>query len=403
MEAGKLITLCMIVKDEAMWVEKCLNSVKGLVSQVVVVDTGSSDDTVKIAQSLGAEVCRFDWNEDTAAARNEGLKRATGDWILVLDADETLSPADFDRIRLLTQLPEYDGFALVQRNYTNDTYREDFVFAVGDDYEESVGFAGWVPRLIVRLFRNKPEIRFEGIAHEIVEGSITKSGGKYFAADVPVHHFKELKPAAVLAEKVGHYRRMGMRKLNAEPFNPRAWLEMGTVEREAGDFEKAKFYFDGAIEVDQNMVEAWQGLGVCLGKLGDDDGAIAAFRKAIGISPAYPTPYFSLGVAYYRKGQLNDAKDALVEGLRIKPEDYNALSNLGAILEQGGYPEKAVEILQHVVGIDTQNSRAHYNLGVALEKLGRGSEAADAYLKAAGLGYHNSEEALKRARILKKG
>ncbi|MBI2176486.1 tetratricopeptide repeat protein [Candidatus Woesearchaeota archaeon] len=395
------ISLCMIVKDESEWIGKCLAAAKGLVGQMVVVDTGSSDNTVEIAKGLGAEVYHFEWNDDTSAARNEGLKHATGDWILVLDADETIAASDFDRIKQLLAGSEYDGYALVQRNYANDTYREDFIWAVNDPYGESKGFTGWVPRLIVRLFRNKPEIRFEGIAHELVEGSIKKSGGKFCAIDIPIHHFKELKSQDYLKAKPGHYRRIGEKKLADEPNNARAWQEMGTVEREAGNFAKAKGYFQKAVELDGSMVEAWQGLGMCCSSLGDVDSAIAAFRKAIELNPEYPTAYFSLGVAYSRLGRLNDARDAIEEGLKRNPNDFNALTNLGAIYEQGGHPEIGAEILQQVVSIDKNNSRAFYNLGVALEKLGRNEEAANAYEKAAGLNYSNKGEALKRAATLR--
>lgn len=401
MSKGTAISLCMIVKNEAAWIEKCINAVKGLVDQVVVVDTGSTDNTAELAKGLGAEVYHFEWNDDTSAARNESLKHAKDEWILVLDADETIAATDFDKLKLLTRLSEYDGFALVQRNYTNDTYREDFVWAVNSDYEESKGFIGWVPRLIVRLFRNNSRIRFEGVAHELVEGSIAKAGGKYFPADVPIHHFKELKPADVLSEKAAHYRRIGEKKLAAEPNNPRAWHEMGTVEREAGNFQKAKEYFEKAVEFDGGFVEAWQSLGVCCSKLSDVDRAIAAFKKAIDLNPHYPIPYFSLGVAYHRKGMLNAARDAIVEGLKRNPDDFNAMTNLGAIYEQGGNPEKAVEVLQHVVGIDKNNSRAFYNLGVALEKLNRHEDAAVAYEKAAALNYVKKDEAVRRARILR--
>ncbi len=396
------LSLCMIVKDESAWIGKCVSAARGLASQIVVVDTGSSDNTAEIAKKLGAEVYHFEWNDDTSAARNESLKHATCGWILVLDADETISSSDFDKIKKLTADAEYDGYAFVQRNYTNDTYREDFLWAVNDPYDESGGFTGWVPRLIVRLFRNKPSIRFEGVAHELVEPSIRKSGGRYAPADVPIHHFKELKPHDYLKVKPGHYRRIGEKKLAAEPNNPRAWHEMGTVEREAGSFAKAKEYFEKAIKLDPAFVEAYQGLGSCLSKLGKLDNAIAAFRKAIELNPDYPTPYFSLGVVYSRLGRLNDARDAILEGLKRNPNDFNAMANLGAVYEQGGYPELAVTVLQEVVMADKGNARAFYNLGVALEKTSRIKEAIGAYKKAAALNYSNKEEALRRASFLRK-
>ncbi len=83
----------MIVKDEEEFLPGCLESVRGVADEIVIVDTGSADRTVELARAFGARVYRYEWNDDFAAARNESLKRATCGWILVLDADERLDPS----------------------------------------------------------------------------------------------------------------------------------------------------------------------------------------------------------------------------------------------------------------------------------------------------------------------
>jgi len=85
------LSLAMIVKNEARCLARCLASVRGLVDEIIITDTGSTDDTVKIAGQFGARLSHADWIGDFAAARNYALARATGDWILVLDADEVVS------------------------------------------------------------------------------------------------------------------------------------------------------------------------------------------------------------------------------------------------------------------------------------------------------------------------
>ena len=80
----------MIVKNEEAFLEKCLLSVQGLVDEIVIVDTGSTDKTKEIALKFTSKVYDFEWCDNFAAARNESLKYATGDWILVLDADEVI-------------------------------------------------------------------------------------------------------------------------------------------------------------------------------------------------------------------------------------------------------------------------------------------------------------------------
>ncbi|MFM7477225.1 MAG: glycosyltransferase family 2 protein, partial [Microcystis aeruginosa] len=93
------LSLCMIVKNEAENLRRCLDSVKGVVDEMIVMDTGSTDDTIAIAKSYGAIVPSYDWRGNFSDARNEALKYVTGDWILVLDADEELNPAIVPKMR----------------------------------------------------------------------------------------------------------------------------------------------------------------------------------------------------------------------------------------------------------------------------------------------------------------
>ena len=82
------ISACYIVKDEAARLSRSLASLTGAVDEIVVVDSGSTDDTVKIAVEFGAQVFQFPWCDDFSATRNFSLSKATGDWVLVVDADE---------------------------------------------------------------------------------------------------------------------------------------------------------------------------------------------------------------------------------------------------------------------------------------------------------------------------
>jgi glycosyltransferase involved in cell wall biosynthesis len=98
-----LISLCMIVKDEEHCLDRCLDSVKDIVDEIIIVDTGSKDNTVNIAKSYTHYVYNFRWIDDFAAARNASIKRASGTWILVLDADEYLEREDGHKLRAYLQ------------------------------------------------------------------------------------------------------------------------------------------------------------------------------------------------------------------------------------------------------------------------------------------------------------
>src|SRR4051812_11925913 len=93
------LSLCMIVKNESQWLRQALTSVKDLVDEIIIVDTGSEDSTVEIAKSFGAKIFSIPWENDFSKARNYSLEQATSDWILVLDADEVIEKTDHLKIK----------------------------------------------------------------------------------------------------------------------------------------------------------------------------------------------------------------------------------------------------------------------------------------------------------------
>jgi glycosyltransferase involved in cell wall biosynthesis len=147
------LSLCMIVKDEESRLAKCLNSAKNLVDEIIVLDTGSNDKTIEIAQSFGAIVKKYQWNHDFSIARNEALKYVTGEWILVLDADEVLSPKIIPQIREVIKMDDYILINLVRHE----------VGAQQSPYS-----------LVSRLFRRHPNISFTRPYHAIVDDSISE-------------------------------------------------------------------------------------------------------------------------------------------------------------------------------------------------------------------------------------
>ena len=92
------LSQCMIVKNEEKNIEKALSWAKGVVFEQIVVDTGSTDKTVEIAEKMGAKVYHFEWIDDFSAAKNFAIEQATGNWIAFLDADEYFSPEDAKKI-----------------------------------------------------------------------------------------------------------------------------------------------------------------------------------------------------------------------------------------------------------------------------------------------------------------
>lgn len=136
------ISLCMIVKNEERCLERCLKSVKGIVNEIIIVDTGSKDQTVEIAKKYTDQIHYYEWTNNFADARNHALQFATGEFILHLDADEYLGKNANDLLEPLDR----DYYFVRIRNELSDGTAEMHQF--------------------VRLFRNDPRLRFEGALHE---------------------------------------------------------------------------------------------------------------------------------------------------------------------------------------------------------------------------------------------
>ena len=161
------LSVCMIVRNESLHLPKALASVQGIAAEIVVVDTGSTDDTVAIATAMGAKVLHFDWTDDFAAARNSALEAATQPWILSLDADQIL--ASDSASALVTALQRSDCMAQV---VTIDLYGPPTTSSDPTIGQSKVELAF----KSLRLFRNYPEIRFSGRVHEDVSKSLLSMG-----------------------------------------------------------------------------------------------------------------------------------------------------------------------------------------------------------------------------------
>jgi len=164
------VSLCMMVKDEEGNLPRCLDSVRDLAGELIVVDTGSTDRTPLIATRYGADVIPFDFTIiDFAAARNHAIAHASGRWILMLDADEILDGASAAAIEELVALDENAGYFLERHNHSSDSA------STTTDY-------------VVRLFPNRPNHRYRGRVHETIDASILSGGGRLRKTGLRIDH-----------------------------------------------------------------------------------------------------------------------------------------------------------------------------------------------------------------------
>jgi glycosyltransferase involved in cell wall biosynthesis len=166
----------MIVKNEEDCIARCLNSVKDLVDEIIIVDTGSTDNTVNICQSFKTKIERFEWNGSFADARNYGIQKATGDWIIWLDADEELDEKNKYKLHEGNHFNDYDVINIHLINYYGDQV----------DMNNSTDIAH------TRLFRNNG-MHFINKMHECLDyDHIPKE--KIGFLNLKVHHYGYLNP-----------------------------------------------------------------------------------------------------------------------------------------------------------------------------------------------------------------
>ncbi|MBI2662635.1 tetratricopeptide repeat protein [Candidatus Woesearchaeota archaeon] len=331
------LSLCMIVKNEEVFLEQCLLSVQGLVDEIVIVDTGSIDKTKEIALKFTSKVYDFEWCDDFAAARNESLKYATGDWILVLDADEVIAKEDFGRFRNVLENENEVGFNLIHRNYTSNIIATGWISNKDDKYKESLVAEGWWEAKIVRFFVNKKEVKFKGLVHETVDETLN-SLGNIGLLEVPIHHYGKLD-ITKLKEKYELYEKIGQRKLIEEDYN--SYYELGRQCVESGKLLDAKKYLSKAVELNKNCFN-------CL---------------------------FMLGTVCLMLEDLFSAELFLIKAIEIEPNFYALYSNLGVVLVKQKKFEEAVYNFKKAIKLNNNDAKSYKNLGLCLDELGRKNEA----------------------------
>lgn len=235
------VSLCMIVKDEAAWIARCLASVQSLVSEMIVLDTGSGDDTVVRAQAAGARVESYAWVDDFSAARNASIGYARGDWILVLDADEVLDAHGRTQIAGWLAAPTADMAELIQTNYSTESqmamWRPNTL-----TMPEAAGQPGFFDIPLVRLFRNDPSIRFVNPIHEMV----LPAGRACARLPVRMHHYGQVRPEGRTRKREQYYQLVA-KKYAATPQDPQCVFEMAIASYETNRWDDAQRLFRAAI------------------------------------------------------------------------------------------------------------------------------------------------------------
>jgi glycosyltransferase involved in cell wall biosynthesis len=387
------ISLCAIVKNEESTLSKCLSSAKKFVNEIVILDTGSTDKTVKVAQGYGAKVHHFEWCNDFSAARNEALKYVTGDWILVLDADETLAPEIIPQLREAIQREEYLLINLVR---------------------DEIGAAQSPYSMVSRLFRNHPDIKFSRPYHALVDDSVSEILQKE-----PHWQIGYIQGIAILhsgyqQSQINRKNKLVKAQAAMEEFfanNPSdayvcsklgaLYIDLGKIPQSIQLLSKGVSLSDENYEI---LYELYYHLGIAYSRLKNHQQAIAHYQAAIKL-PIYPIlklgAYNNLGNLLKEKGDLNGAKKAYETILKIDPSFVIGYYNLGMTYKAMGLFKEAIAAYVKAIDLNPEYAQAYQNLGVVLLKAGYVEDSLTAFKEAIHL--HNKQNNHFAAEQLRKG
>lgn len=409
------LSLCMIVKNEAHNLKDCLAPLRSVVDEIIVVDTGSEDETKIVAHGLGAKVFNFNWCDDFAAARNASIRQATGDYILWLDADDRMDFDNIEKLRYLKRmLPK-------KRNQA-------FYFIIHAKEPE-----GEKEFLQLRIFPNMKGAFFQGKIHEQIYQSLAHLGIKFVKTDVSVHHIGYENPD-IKRKKAERNLKIIEEILKAEPDNliihyhaartlaglNRKFEAIEHMKRvmedertQNGDREffltagilLGKYYeeahlYEEAIRVFERLKKDFAGIALlhfCLGVAQFLKGNYGQAREELKKSVSLPMEvslfpldfkqiqyyqYYTLGQCYLESGEIDSAKEWFLKSIGLYRDEYKSFEALGLISLRDHKYNEAIAYFQRSIEAGGASDKIYSNLGLAFKKVGRSEEAEAALVRA---------------------
>jgi glycosyltransferase involved in cell wall biosynthesis len=368
-----LLSICLITRNEEQFLAGCLDSVRPVANEIVLVDTGSIDRTVEIAREHGCRVLHRVWDDDFAAARNAGIAAARGSWILCIDADERLDNPAALLPALLAAPAEAGGFFIERHDVVTDPENgQTDVYPIG----------------ILRLFRNHPDIRYEGIVHERPNETVIRAGFQINSlTTLKLTHLVNHLSRERLEAKQRKYLRLLDLELERDPGNSWAryyrgktlWFLRRLEEAEA-EFRELVDHGNGSLSL---QASAWCMLAALLSENGLRGAAVQCIQESLSLVPDQSLAYYVLAEVLYAEGHFAHALEAYRRvRLSLAPE-----SDLGQVLG---------DLCM------TREKRA-YKLGCCHLALGRLTEAEDQFRE--GLDAHSDhggcQYGLARAALLR--
>ncbi|WP_079478174.1 sulfotransferase [Halobacillus salinus] len=316
------ISACIITKDEAKNIETCIKSMQSVVIEVILVDTGSTDNTVEIAKNLGAQVYDLEWDDDFASARNYAISKAKGDWIIFLDADEYLAESDY--IEKIIQTAENNSMDSIISTLIN----------VNKDKNKTIST---VP--IIRIFKNNKDILYKGKIHEILYHRNRKLKRLNAIEKITIYHTGYSNTTINDKNKGERNIRLLLKEISENPKNSTLCFYLSESYLVIRDYKKALYYAKKVNEYNNsdlyiyeknyaNIIRIMNQLNFSIEEV------VSVINNAMIQYPNYPDFHFFLADNLEKLNQYPDAIEAYNNGLH----SFN--TNLGAETTSFSYLDK---------------------------------------------------------------
>lgn len=394
------LSACLIVKNEEKRLAQCLDSLKLIADQIVVVDTGSGDRTVAIAKQYSCQVFYFEWGDDFSQARNFAIAQAKGKWILVIDADEVLEQG---AIKVLKDVMLVDDCLAVNL------------------LRVEVGAKQSPFSLVLRLFRNHAAIKFFGIYHESIDQSIVdiqkqEPHWQVVNIELPVlSHYGYMESEIQAKQKSEFAKKLMEKHLQQFPndsymLNKLAALHINNHNNSHELNHAIQLILQGLSQTqnkeEQNLTtyELYFHLGIAYEYLGEQELAKSSYIQAISLQVSEVTKiaaYTNLGTIYQELNQNIEAIACFEQVTKIAPDFAQGYFNYGVALKTVRRMTDAIGAYEKVIALEPSYAEAYQNLGVALIKAGHFIKAITAFTKSIEL--HELQYNYHAAELLRSG
>lgn len=412
------IGLSIIARNESASIRQCLLSVRGLVDQIVVADTGSTDRTAEIAREYGAVVIDFPWQSHFANARNAALVPLTTDWVLSLDADEELDREAARELPNLLSGSSIAGYILPIRNYSPaETVRAGNALSQPNDrrHSRAESARSFFIYEKCRLFQRRKEIYFTGRIHEQVEVSIREHNLKLSHKDLIIHNFGLLMTRGDMGEKLVRYRDLLRMRTDEEPGDFRGWTYLGRMEYDSfNNRSEALRCFQRALQINPGCVEALLFTAMIYLDLGRADDAKCFLEFRAPDAEGEKRRLQLLGDACCKTGDLERARSAFVGVFEFDQHNAELQSLIGLIEMKLAMPagfqrlRAAAEKAPNALTVQDNLMKGYFSAGMmaeaalVAERIAEITKQPRAFLRAASLHAHLTQWSDSK-RILERG